>query len=239
MDNKRDFKGVWIPKAIWLSTELTLQEKVFLVEINSLDNEDSCFASNEYFAEFFGLSKSRVSEVINMLIEKKYIRSTIHEDEGNKRTLEVISFPEEGLSQSRRGSAPIPNDNNTVNNTSNSNIVALELYKGYVAFINKTLGKNYRGDSKSKRQLAARLKDGYTNLDIKKAIVNASKESFHIESKFKHLTPEFFTRADKLDKFINAGDGVPAIEKKEVTPIDVNEHFGTEISDENYGDYKP
>lgn len=36
----RDFKGVWIPKEIWLSTELTLQEKVMLVEIDSLDNED-------------------------------------------------------------------------------------------------------------------------------------------------------------------------------------------------------
>jgi hypothetical protein len=37
---KRDFKGIWIPKEIWLNENLTLQEKVFLVEIESLDNEN-------------------------------------------------------------------------------------------------------------------------------------------------------------------------------------------------------
>ena len=35
----RDFKGIWIPKDIWLSKELSLMEKVLFVEIHSLDNE--------------------------------------------------------------------------------------------------------------------------------------------------------------------------------------------------------
>ena len=35
---KRDFKGVWIPKEIWLSTDLKVMEKLILVEIDSLDN---------------------------------------------------------------------------------------------------------------------------------------------------------------------------------------------------------
>ena len=34
----RAFKGIWIPKSIWLSRELTIQEKVFIVEIDSLEN---------------------------------------------------------------------------------------------------------------------------------------------------------------------------------------------------------
>jgi hypothetical protein len=38
-NENRDFKGIWIPKEIWLSKDLTLQEKVFYVEIDSLDNE--------------------------------------------------------------------------------------------------------------------------------------------------------------------------------------------------------
>lgn len=38
MDN-RDFKGIWIPKDIWLSDKLTLQEKIMYIEIDSLDNE--------------------------------------------------------------------------------------------------------------------------------------------------------------------------------------------------------
>ncbi len=35
----RDFKGIWIPKEIWLSDQLSLMEKILLVEIHSLDNE--------------------------------------------------------------------------------------------------------------------------------------------------------------------------------------------------------
>ena len=73
----RNFKGIWIPKEIWLSEALTLQEKVFLVEIDSLDNEEGCFACNQYFSDFFGVSKVRVSEVINSLVKKRYITSTI------------------------------------------------------------------------------------------------------------------------------------------------------------------
>ena len=67
---KRDFKGVWIPKEIWLSTDLKVMEKLILVEIDSLDNEDGCFASNEHFSKFFSLSKNRCSEIIKSL-EKK------------------------------------------------------------------------------------------------------------------------------------------------------------------------
>ena len=69
----RDFKGIWIPKEIWLNKDLKLIEKIFLVEIDSLDNEVGCFASNKYFAEFFNISKGRCSQIINKLQEKGLI----------------------------------------------------------------------------------------------------------------------------------------------------------------------
>ena len=86
----RDFKGIWIPKEIWLSEGLTLQEKVFLVEIDSLDNKDGCYANNQYFAEFFGISKTRVSLVISSLVDKGFINSEIDQSKGNKRTLKTL-----------------------------------------------------------------------------------------------------------------------------------------------------
>ena len=33
---ERDFKGIWIPKEIWLDSNLTWSEKMLLVEIDSL-----------------------------------------------------------------------------------------------------------------------------------------------------------------------------------------------------------
>ena len=56
----RDFKGVWIPKEIWLNNNLTLTEKLLLVEIDSLDNEFGCTANNAYFDAIFSNLESRV-----------------------------------------------------------------------------------------------------------------------------------------------------------------------------------
>jgi hypothetical protein len=90
-NNQREFKGIWIPKEIWEDDNLTMAEKIFLVEINSLDNtEKGCYANNEYFSKFFKVSKNRVSEVINSLVEKGYLKSSIKEGEGNKRMLKTL-----------------------------------------------------------------------------------------------------------------------------------------------------
>jgi len=67
MSEERDFKGVWIPKEIWLTKELTLLEKVIYTEISSLDNENHCTAGNEYFAEFCNCSESKITRAISKL----------------------------------------------------------------------------------------------------------------------------------------------------------------------------
>ena len=73
----RDFKGVWISKEIWLSDELSLMEKVLFVEISSLDNERGCFASNKYFAVFFGVSARQISTHVSNLKAKGFVTVTI------------------------------------------------------------------------------------------------------------------------------------------------------------------
>jgi len=74
---QRDFKGVWIPKEIWLSEKLSLMEKVLFVEIHSLDNERGCFASNRYFAEFFGVSDRQIRTHIASLKRHGFVTVTI------------------------------------------------------------------------------------------------------------------------------------------------------------------
>lgn len=87
----RAFKGIWIPKEIWLNSELSLQEKVFIVEIDSLSTEaKGCFATNEHFSKFFGISKRRVSIVINSLVKKGLVKSEITAASGNKRILTCL-----------------------------------------------------------------------------------------------------------------------------------------------------
>jgi hypothetical protein len=64
----RKFKGVWIPADLWMNRELSITDKVMLVEISSLESDDrGCYASNAHFAKFFDLSVKRVSNIINDL----------------------------------------------------------------------------------------------------------------------------------------------------------------------------
>lgn len=82
----------------------------------------------------------------------------------------------------------------------------------FLKFLNVTLKKNHRIISdKVKNAYKARLKQGYTKDDIKQAIINASKDTFHKENDYKYLTPEFFSRPDKLEKFISFKPNKPKI----------------------------
>ena len=82
---ERAFKGIWIPKEIWLDENLNWVEKILLVEIVSLDNKQGCWASNAYFADFFKLSKNRISVLINSLKEKGYITIELQYKKGTKQ----------------------------------------------------------------------------------------------------------------------------------------------------------
>lgn len=72
---ERRFDGVWIPREIWLSSELSAIEKVVLTEIRSLDGKNGCFASNEYIAEFCQCSTRTVSRAISHLVSLGYIET--------------------------------------------------------------------------------------------------------------------------------------------------------------------
>lgn len=80
----RDFKGVWIPKEIWLDKRLNALDKVILVEIDSLDyGKDGCYASNQHLAKFCQCTETKISTSIKKLVELEYIE--IIKFDGRKR----------------------------------------------------------------------------------------------------------------------------------------------------------
>ncbi|UNL61949.1 DnaD domain protein [Limosilactobacillus mucosae] len=88
-DNRRGFKGVWIPTEYWLDANLTMSEINMITEIDSLDNGNGCYASNKHFAEFFGVTKGRASQIIASLKAKGYI-SISYDRDGKQITRRVI-----------------------------------------------------------------------------------------------------------------------------------------------------
>ena len=126
MKENRDFKGVWIPKETWLNTDLSIIEKVLLVEIDSLDNsERGCFASNEYLAKFVQLSESRVAHIISDLRKRNYLMVVFTDgrNRGLKCCKQQSSYAENSkaeLLKSTKQSSRNQQHNNTVNNTVNN-----------------------------------------------------------------------------------------------------------------------
>ena len=132
MKENRDFKGVWIPKEVWLNKDLSIIEKCLLVEIDSLDNgEKGCFASNEYLATFFNLSESRMANIISDLKKRGFINQIYFD--GRLRGLRIVKsevwFTENGKAEypkTVKQNTRKREHNNTMNKTTNNTDYIIE-----------------------------------------------------------------------------------------------------------------
>ena len=75
-------------------------------------------------------------------------------------------------------------------------------FDSLLTFINSEFGRKFKTiNSSIKTKYKARLKDGYTKNDIKTAITNCKNNQYHKDKNYQYCTPEFFSRADTLDKY--------------------------------------
>ena len=194
-EEKRDFKGVWIPKKIWVADYLTVMEKLMLVEIDSLDNEEDCYASNKHFAEFFKLSNNRVSEIITSLKNKGLI-SVQYEKEGKrivKRIIKVFGKSKGAIRKVDEGYSEKGEENNTLSNNTKEYIVEI------IDYLNSKANTKYKSTStKTQTLIKTRLAEGFTLEDFKQAITNKVAE-------WKGTEWEKFLRPDTL--FSNKFEG--------------------------------
>ena len=146
---ERDFKGVWIPKEIWLDTRLNALDKIILVEVNSLDGADGCFASNEYLAEFCQCSEAKVSKSISLLTELGYIE--VVKFDGRKRFLKTClvkntSHVKNTSQPSKIYEADSENlQDNNINNNIDNNSITTKVVIGETpkAYGNEQINKMY------------------------------------------------------------------------------------------------
>lgn len=118
----RDFKGIWIPKAIWLDKRLNALDKIILVEIDSLDaTEEGCYASNKYLADFCQCTETKISTSIKKLVELGYIKITSFD--GRKRYIKSrLKEIERQTLKNLKADFKKFKDNNIYNNIDNNNI---------------------------------------------------------------------------------------------------------------------
>lgn len=134
-ENNRDFKGVWIPKEIYLHPDLSWSEKILLIEIDSLDNcpNRGCFASNEYLGKFLGISAGSCANMISKLKKLEFLEQCFFDGRNrglklHKNMKSAITLPQGNLHKNMKSdfiktlkqTSQICEHNNTINNTLNN-----------------------------------------------------------------------------------------------------------------------
>ena len=69
MENKRDFKGIWVPAEIWTDRNLTITERLVFNEITQTNGT----ADIRCISDFLGLTERRVKKAVRGLCVKKYV----------------------------------------------------------------------------------------------------------------------------------------------------------------------
>ena len=205
-----------IPAQIRYDKDLTPNAKLLYGEITSLCNQQGyCWASNNYFAELYKVSKTSISKWINSLKHKNYIDVEIKYKKGTKeilkRTIKLSSIPiKENLK-------PPIEDNFTGNSTSNNNKndISVDFNTLLINFNNITKKRTKVIPEKAKRQILARLKEGWTKKDLMKAIRNCYNDEHHINTKHKYCTLELISRPDKFERFATMDN--PVVNEAEET----------------------
>lgn len=144
-ENERDFKGVWIPRTVWLDDRLNALDKVILTEIDSLDNgERGCYASNKHIAEFCQCSETKVSTAISKLIKLGYI--TVQKFDGRQRELKpcLSKFERQGLKNCNSDFKNLKESNtsnNTFINTERNNNIYIDEFEKLWQLYPRKIGK--------------------------------------------------------------------------------------------------
>jgi biotin operon repressor len=189
MEQERLVKGLWIPIEIWKDTNLSWNEKILFLEIDSFTSADKdCYISNEYIAQLLGVSETRANKILSSLISKGYVIKTSFD--GRKR------YVKSALSLTTRQGCPFgqgrveQNDNilNTITNIEEKEIdKSISKKKGCDEFVermyalypakcpmrNHSLGKS----SKDKNRIAKLLKT-YTESQIEMVIQHEIDEKY-------------------------------------------------------------
>lgn len=192
MEQKRAFEGIWIPKLLYLDEALTWSEKLLLLEIKSLDNEKGCYATNQYLADFFKLSKSSISKMVSRLQKLGYISVKIEYKKDNpkqvdKRIINITrSYAQkfiEGIGQDADTPIGKKSHYNNTKERDKQDIGDVELGSTLplseiiISHLNSKTGSNYKADTKQTLTLIGVLvEQGYSEADFKRVIDVKTRE---------------------------------------------------------------
>ena len=85
------FKGVWMPKAVFVIDDLTLHQKIILSMVLNLSSDKACIATNHYIGEILGIHPTRVSVHLNNLKKMNYLDIKLVRNDSKHITKRLIT----------------------------------------------------------------------------------------------------------------------------------------------------
>lgn len=263
MSEKRNFKGVWIPAGVWLNRSLSVQEKIMLIEIDSLqDSVRGCYKSNASFAAFFDLSVSRISRVISSLESKGFVRVVLIRKDKQiiERRIYVAKrldeSPENGddnlLPKQRDPSAETPRPllpkqsdpccgNASVSNTSlgdtslgGSLSSKPDIALKVIQHLNDKTGSKFRATKTNTKFIDARIAEGATPTDLIAVINRKCLEWLDNPEMRQYLRPSTLFNAEKFNTYVGQLDS-PLPVKRQAKQDHMSRHTGFDEKDYKNG----
>jgi uncharacterized phage protein (TIGR02220 family) len=156
-------------------------------------------SKNQYSSNIIALSK--FNKALDKALDKAFVK---HDTKQSESTVQSIDSIIKQINNKQINKEQVKELKLSVDNFLNDNPTKVEPinFDVLLDYINEKTNRSFRTINKNiKAKYKARLKEGYTKKDIQTAIDNAVKTDYHKENGFKYLTPEFFSRADKIDLF--------------------------------------
>jgi hypothetical protein len=207
----------------WMVSELNLSGNDLLTYALiygfSQDGESEFTGSINYLCKWLNCSRPTAIKSLKFLTEKNLIIKNVNTINGvsfnrYKISLGIVKKVNVGSKETLLGGSKetLPN-NTTINNTNNNienetkeeykiNDIESIDYDVFLEFINTTFKREFQLiNDNVKKKYKALLKQGYKKNQIKQAVINASKNDYHKQTNYQYCTPEYFSRAETIDKF--------------------------------------
>ena len=179
-------------------SSISASAKLLYGEITALCNKTgTCWASNQYFANLYGVRLQAVSNWVNELANAGFVTTKINKSAGNKRYIRITDVP---ITENRKTSYEKADVNN---NTSNNNING-DLTKDLLSLVNKITGRNFR--TLPERGVKKTL-DAFSMVEIESALRALAADDWHRE-RLSEFKIDYLIRSTTIDKFL--GKATPA-----------------------------
>lgn len=223
---------VVMPDIVASSNQLTPSEKmVFSLIYSFIVNGKECIASNGYFMKRLGLSLHSVQKALNSLEKNGLIKREMEGQERKGITTSknwYMGIAKNGIGGIAKNDIPVYQNllpyNKAYNKVDNKDIQTkspslkekrkpIQRHTDFLERFNDVSGRSFRLlEAKTLRQIDALIDAGYSLEEWGRAVSAAKKDRYLTganDRSVNYLTPEFISRPEKFEKYLNQRVGQP------------------------------